>query len=126
MADTNMVVLTGQIATALKVKHLNGDKKIVRFMLAVQKTALVSQLIPVTCWESVAEQAEAMCSRGTRIAVTGALEYKSKKNDDGSYSNFTSVVVYKLFVGASAESGADEEIDLSEEDEINIEDKPFG
>lgn len=89
---TNIVVLTGNIATDLELKQ-SGQTVVMKFNLAVRNPYKKDEtdFIPVQVWGKTAEIVDQYCTKGSKIGVEGSIKIDQWKDDQGNNKSFTKV-----------------------------------
>lgn len=89
MADVNVVALTGNLTKDPDVRTTQGGTPVASLRLAVsgrrkvaEEWVDVSNYFDVTVWGRQAESAGQYLQRGSRIAVTGRLEWREWLPED--------------------------------------------
>lgn len=101
----NQVVLTGRITKELELRFTQNNKAVCEFDLAVNRIGQ-EQTDFITCvvWEKQAENLAKYQSKGSLIAVTGALRVDSWKNEKGENRYKTYVLVNNVeYLGTKKE-----------------------
>ena len=88
LPEINEVVLVGRLLNAPKMRLVNGEHKMARFMLAVDRSyhngagqrVRSTAYVPVVAWRAVAQQAEAL-GKGDAVRVEGRL--RTWQSDEG-------------------------------------------
>lgn len=108
MADFNQIILTGRLTKDPEVQTLQSGTLLASFTIANEpfwtsdETKRRTNFIICKAFGKVAEFVQKNLYKGLHIGVSGELSLSSRKNEDGSYSNFTNVMVgeIKLFPGS--------------------------
>lgn len=89
---TNIVVLTGNIATDPELRQA-GQTEVIKFNLAVRNPYKKDEtdFIPVQAWGKTAQIIDQYCSKGSKIGVEGSLKIDQWKDDQGNNKSFTKV-----------------------------------
>ena len=90
----NIAILTGRLTKDPDI-HVNGDKKIARYTLAVDRRGKQGEadFIGCVCFDKRADFAEKYLKKGTKINVQGMIRTGSYKNKDGATVYTTDVYV---------------------------------
>jgi len=130
--NINKIVLVGKVVSDIKFYKTDKEYSMARFTLATNRffKGKDGERKTETCyhnmiaWDSVAETIEKYVKKGDELGISGRLNNKSVKQDDGSYKNYSQVVVEEFFFGdKKKEPVKDKKIDEAIEEAI--EDIPF-
>jgi len=130
--NINKIVLVGKVVSDIKFYKTDKEYSMARFTLATNRVfkGRDGERKTETCyhnmiaWDSVAETIEKYVKKGDELGISGRLNNKSVKQDDGSYKNYSQVVVEEFFFGdKKKEPVKDKKIDEAIEEAI--EDIPF-
>ena len=121
MSDFNHVVLTGRLTRDPEIQTLASGTVVATFILANEpfwtndESKRRTNFIVCKAFGKLADFVEKNLFKGQHIGVGGELSITSKKNEDGSYVNYTQVMVgdIKLFPGSFRKDNGVEEEDTS-------------
>lgn len=104
----NVCILSGRVGADVKVKKV-GEKTLASTRIGVYKSGsgekTETQWITIEAWEYNAEKLM-KAVKGDGITVRGKLNYSSVKKTDGTYTNFTSVVVDEVLYPVAKGNGS--------------------
>ena len=80
---TNFAVLVGRFTSDLELRELANGKNVMNFTLAVQKGADKADFIDCVAWDATATLIRRFGRKGGRIAVSGPIETRTWKDNDG-------------------------------------------
>ena len=93
----NKIVLFGRIASDIRVGMTNGENpvKVVDFRLAVRRSRNrdKTDFIPCRIYGRRGDVIEKYFHKGSRITLEGSLQIDSVKKDDGTFRNYTNVII---------------------------------
>lgn len=99
----NVITLYGRLTKDVEIKSTQLNKQYAIFTVAVQRTYkdqsgnYNSDFINCVAFnEHIVNLLSKYVKKGSRISVNGTLQINSSTKDDGSYSNFTQVIVDKV------------------------------
>lgn len=81
----NQVMLVGRIVRPVEVKSV-GEHRVVNNSLAVNRKhrdrqgELVTDFIPISAWDHLADVMEKYCQKGQQLAVTGKMQSRNYTN----------------------------------------------
>lgn len=84
----NTITVTGRCTNAPELKSVKGDKNkdtgyVAEVNIAVNKDKDTVFFFPVVAWGSLAKALKEYVDKGDKITVSGYLDYKSWKNEEG-------------------------------------------
>lgn len=81
----NVVVLKGNIANDIELRHTEKGTPVATFNLAVQRIndREKADFFPIVVWNQQAENVEKYCSKGSPILVKGRLQTRTYDNANG-------------------------------------------
>lgn len=106
----NKVILIGNLSRDPEYKQTNSGKGVCNFTLAVNRRKSKegqqeADFINCVAWEKTAELVHSYLSKGRKCGVTGQIQTRSYKAQDGSTRYVTEVLVDDVeFLGAPAGS----------------------
>ena len=80
---TNFAVLVGRFTSDLELRELANGKNVMNFTLAVQRGADKADFIDCVAWDATATLIRRFGHKGGRIAVSGPIETRTWKDNDG-------------------------------------------
>ncbi len=95
MADVNNVTLTGTLGRDPESKMV-GDKKLVKFSIAVNGYGDKVDWINIEVWGKPAEYVENYLNKGSKVAIVGRIKVDSWSDRDGNKRTGTSVVANQV------------------------------
>jgi single-strand DNA-binding protein len=108
----NRVIITGNVAKDPDVRQTSSGLKTAQFDLAVQRRFRDKQtgkreadFIRVVAWRQTAEFIEKHASKGTKLAVEGAIQTRSWTDNDGQKHFATEVVADQVELLGSRPQG---------------------
>lgn len=87
----NTVVLAGRLAKDVDYKATDNGTPIARFTLANTRKGKVQYFIIVS-FGKVADYCHKYLKKGERVTVQGRLNHHERKNKDGSYNDYYTIV----------------------------------
>jgi single-strand DNA-binding protein len=98
--NVNVVSLIGNLCTDVELKHLNGDKKVATFLLAVDRPGEGADFVGIATWDRQAEVCAEHLSKGAQVGVDGRLRSRSWQDADGNRRSAIEVVANRVqFLG---------------------------
>ena len=75
----NAVLMIGNLATDVEVRNLGEEKRVARFLLAVNRRSKDggADFVWIAVWDRQAEACGRYLSKGQRVAVEGSLRSRS-------------------------------------------------
>lgn len=106
----NKVTLIGNVGSTPEVRTTAGDVKVATISLATNETyknaagqkVTTTEWHRLTAWRGLAEITEKYVSKGSKLAITGALKYGKYTDDNGVERYTTEIVVDELILLDSA------------------------
>ncbi|MFM7044516.1 MAG: single-stranded DNA-binding protein [Ilumatobacteraceae bacterium] len=102
MADSS-VTLVGNLLKEPEIRYTSGGRAQLSFGLAVNRRYQVNNewqeqtsFFNVVAWGSLAENAAASLSKGTRVMVSGRLEQRSYETKEGEKRNIVEVIADEI------------------------------
>ena len=102
MADSS-VTLVGNLLKEPEIRYTSGGRAQLSFGLAVNRRYQVNNewqeqtsFFNVVAWGSLAENAAASLSKGTRVMVTGRLEQRSYETKEGEKRSVVEVIADEI------------------------------
>lgn len=92
----NSVLLIGNLATDVELKHLAEDKKLATFRLAVDRPDEGADFVGIATWNRQAEVCAELLKKGSKIAVDGRLRSRSWQDADGRKRSALEVVANRV------------------------------
>lgn len=91
----NQVALMGRLTRDPELKYTSGGSAVTSFTLAVQRNTNkdLVDYIDCTAWEKTAENISRYYRKGERMIVTGRMQIKTWKDNDGNNRKAAEVVV---------------------------------
>ena len=90
----NVVTLIGNLATDVDLRELGDEKKVARFLLAVNRRGAEAgaDFVRVAAWGKQAETCASYLGKGRRVAVDGRLRSHSWEDREGKRRHSVEVV----------------------------------
>ena len=90
----NVIVLKGNIATDIELRHTEKGTPVATFNLAVQRMndREKADFFPIVVWDKQAENIDKYCSKGSPILIKGRLQTRSYDNANGQKVKVTEVL----------------------------------
>jgi single-strand DNA-binding protein len=90
----NVVTLIGNLATDVDLRDVGEDKKVARFVLAVDRRGqdAGADFFRVAVWAKQAEACAQHLAKGRRVAIDGRLRSNSWEDRDGNRRHSVEVV----------------------------------
>lgn len=98
----NKVLIVGRLTKDVELKVAQNGNSYCNFTVAVnngkdkQGKELPADYLPCSVFGKIAENTAQCVGKGSLVCVEGRLKLNNKPNGDGTYSNYTSVVVDKI------------------------------
>lgn len=94
---TNVVIMTGRLATDPELKTTASGKDVVRFNLAVDRNYKEGEdrkadFFPVIVWNGTARFVEQYFSKGNGVELRGRLETRSYEDKQGNKRTVTEII----------------------------------
>ena len=132
--NINKIVLVGKVVSDIKFYKTDKEYSMARFTLATNrffKGKDGERKIDIcyhnmVAWDLIAETIAKYVKKGDELGISGRLNNKSIKQDDGSYKNYSQVVVEEFYFSSKKKEPVeidDEEIEKAIDSAI--EDVPF-
>jgi single-strand DNA-binding protein len=106
----NVVTLIGNLATEVELREVGPDKKVARFVLAVDRASRDggADFVAVSAWDRQAELCAEYLGKGRRVAVDGRLKSRSWE-DEGKRRSALEVVARRVeFLGGGPQRDDEE------------------
>jgi single-strand DNA-binding protein len=89
----NKVIALGNLASDVTLRQTQTGKQVASFKLAVTRRGenAGADFFWVKTWNGSAEACAKYLSKGSEVLIEGSINTSSKKNDDGSYTNYFEV-----------------------------------
>lgn len=112
----NTVNIMGRLVRDPELRYTTSQKPVASFTLAVERDFAPSSgergvdFIPCVAWSGTAEFVDKWFKKGSRAIVTGRLQMREWKDNDGNKRTAAEVVADKVYFGESktADRGADD------------------
>ena len=112
----NNISLVGRLGKDPETKTTASGSPVTMFSLGVDRISKDKQRevdwIDCTAWGKTGEVIQSWCKKGHRIGVTGSLQTRSWKTDDGQNRKVYFVLVDKVEFLESAKSGQNNSDDM--------------
>jgi len=97
----NVVTLIGNLATAVELRELRGDRKVASFLLAIERRGNErgADFVRVSAWDRQAELCAEYLEKGRRVGVDGRLRSSSCEKDGKRRSSIEVVARRIEFLG---------------------------
>lgn len=92
MPSENQVTLVGNLTDDPELRYTPNGAAVCKFRIAVNRRIQdgsgnwkdgEASFFSINCWRGLAENAAESLTRGTRVVVTGRLQYRSWENQEG-------------------------------------------
>lgn len=102
----NLIVLKGNIATNIELRHTEKGTPVATFNLAVQRIndREKADFFPIVVWDKQAENINQYCTKGSPILVKGRLQTRSYDNASGQKVRVTEVLAELIEFLSKAQS----------------------
>ena len=128
----NNVNLLGRISTELNLKEIN-NKKILNFSIAINDIKDKTSFIPITAFDTLAENISKYQKKGNQIAISGFLQDNNYTDKDGNKRYSLNIIASRVdFISNKEAIKKDDKITFSynndfklEDNKINDDDVPF-
>jgi single-strand DNA-binding protein len=107
--SVNVVVLIGNLATEVDVREVGDDKRVAKFLLAVDRRTKEggADFIWVSAWDRQAERCAQYLTKGQRVGVDGRFRSRSWE-EEGKRRDAIEVVARSIqFLSPRSEAGAE-------------------
>jgi len=132
--NINKIVLVGKVVSDIKFYKTDKEYSMARFTLATNrffKGKDGERKIDIcyhnmVAWDLIAETIAKYVKKGDELGISGRLNNKSVKQEDGSYKNYNQIVVEEFYFSSKKKEPVeidDEEIEKAIDSAI--EDVPF-
>jgi single-strand DNA-binding protein len=98
----NLAILLGNVGNKPEVREV-GDKKVANFSLATNKTfkkgnekVTETAWHSIVCWSPLAEVVENYVDKGSKLYISGEIQYRSYENKDGQTVYVTEIIARRL------------------------------
>lgn len=92
MIDLNTVTLSGNLTRDPELRQTASGKNVCSIRLASKTFGDKTVFTDVSAWEKLAELLNDALSKGSRLVLTGRLEYREWEDSDGKKRNAHSIV----------------------------------
>ena len=96
----NKVILLGNLASEVELKHSPTGVAYAKFSLATNKKGKDGKdkvsFHRITCFNKLAEDVSKFCSKGRLVYLEGELNYSVSENQDGSKKYFTDIIAFDV------------------------------
>ena len=127
----NNVNLLGRISTDLNIRESN-NKKILNFSIAINDNKDKASFIPVTAFDSVAENISKYQKKGNQIGISGFLQDNTYTDKEGNKRYSLNVIASRVDFISNKESNKDDKITFNhnnnfqlKEQKLDDDDVPF-
>ena len=118
----NNVNLLGRISTELNLKEIN-NKKILNFSIAINDIKDKTSFIPITAFDTLAENISKYQKKGNQIAISGFLQDNNYTDKDGNKRYSLNVVASRVdFISNKEAIKKDDKITFSYNNDFKLED----
>lgn len=107
----NRVTLIGRLGKEPEVRTIDGNKKMVRMLLATNDDYFNKEGVKVkdtqwhnlVVWGSLIDRCEKFLTKGKEVAVEGRLTYRTWEDKEGKSHNMTEINVTELLMLGNAQ-----------------------
>ena len=94
----NVVTLIGNVASAVDVRALTGDRKVASFLVALDRPGQAERtdFVRIAAWNKQAELCEQRLAKGDRVAVDGRLRSRTWQDAAGTRHSAVEVVANRV------------------------------
>ena len=94
----NVVTLIGNVASAVDVRALTGDRKVASFLVALDRPGQAERtdFVRIAAWNKQAELCEQRLAKGDRVAVDGRLRSRTWQDAAGTRHSAVEVVANRI------------------------------
>lgn len=110
--DLNTVALSGNLTRDPELRQTTGGKDVVSLRVAAKTFGDKSVFVDVTAWEKLAVIMADAFKKGSKIALTGRLDYREWETTDGSKRNALSIVALDVVFPPRVTTDAADDIDF--------------
>lgn len=105
--NINKIILAGKVVSDITFSKTETESSIARFTLATNRffKGRNGERKTDTCyhnmvaWDLIAETIAKYVKKGDELGISGRLNNKSVKQEDGSYKNYSQVVIEEFYFG---------------------------
>ena len=111
----NVVSVIGNLCTDVELKELAGNKRVARFLLAIDRPAKDggADFVRISAWDKQADVCSRYLGKGKRVAIDGRLRSHSWE-EDGKRRSAVEVVANRVQFLSSSDRGASTEVPFEE------------
>ena len=96
----NVVTLIGNLCTDVELRELAADKKLAKFLLAIDRPKEGADFVWIVVWDRQAEVSAEYLRKGSRIAIDGRLRSRTWE-EEGKRRDAVEVVANRVqFLGS--------------------------
>lgn len=118
----NNVNLLGRISTELNLKEIN-NKKILNFSIAINDIKDKTSFIPITAFDTLAENISKYQKKGNQIAISGFLQDNNYTDKDGNKRYSLNIIASRVdFISNKEAIKKDDKITFSYNNDFKLED----
>jgi single-strand DNA-binding protein len=105
----NVVTLIGNLATDVEVKDVGDDKRVAKFLLAVNRRSKEgdADFVWIAAWDRQAELCGQYLAKGRRVAIDGYLRSRSWEEEGKRRREIEVVARSVQFLSPPSETGGD-------------------
>jgi single-strand DNA-binding protein len=105
----NVVTLIGNLATEVEVKEVGENKRVARFLLAVNRRSKEggADFVWVAAWDRQAELCKEYLAKGRRVAIDGYLRSRSWEEEGKKRREIDVVARSVQFLSPPSEAGGE-------------------
>ena len=94
----NVVTLIGNVASAVEIRPLAGDRKVASFIVALTRPGQGERtdFVRIAAWNKQAELCEQRLAKGDRVAVDGRLRSRTWEDAAGARHSAVEVVANRI------------------------------
>jgi len=132
--NINKIILVGKVVSDITFSKTETESSMARFTLATNRFfKRDGERKTDTCyhnmvaWDLIAETIARYVKKGDELGISGRLNNKSVKQEDGSYKNYSQVVIEEFYFGDNKNRKEQPEVKEIDDEAINeaLRDIPF-
>ena len=100
----NVVTIVGNLGKDPELRHTANDKSVANFSVATTEgfgDSKHTEWHTVVAWGKQADNVNKYLSKGSKVAVSGRLQYRSFEGKDGNRRYVTEIVANNVIIGLS-------------------------
>ncbi len=127
MINTNIIIISGNLTADPDIRQTSGGIMTARFTVAVNKGDKGADFLPCVAFDKTAEAIRTHLCRGSGVIVRGSLHSNKYTDQSGANRTYYEITASSVeFIGGRKAEPQQAEPDLSDFEDVELEQLPFG